>query len=138
MIAEGSNVDLATSVVIHVSIPVIDVDCQLAVLGGAAVGTAALEPPSAIFMAVAMVTAHTSHYMVYWTHEQKRQVKGVLIDGPEAVIESSNMLAGEVPAPIFMVVAMVTLDSIESLIRMAVNIEVVIEPVLPSSHSTEH
>ena len=69
VIAEGSNVDLATSVVIHVGIPVVDEACQLAVLGGAAAGTAALEPPSAIFMVVAMVTAHTSHYVVYWTHE---------------------------------------------------------------------
>ena len=54
------------------------------------------------------------------------------------MIESSDMLAEEVPAPIFMVVAMVTPDSIESLISMAVNIQVVIKPVLPPSHSTEY
>ncbi len=138
MVTQSTSDDLG-AVEIHITIPAIDVTSHLAILGLVIRCMTTLEPPATIFTTIVMVTAHTSHYIICGTHEEERNIKIVLVTGPMTGREwvSHNILTHKMEATIFTTIVMVTLDSINCLLVVAVNIEITIEVVLVSIHSIE-
>ena len=115
MVAKSTNKD-RVSMVIHRRIPFVDVTSQSAILGFVATSTATLEPPPTILIMIVVVTAHSCHHRVGCTPEVDGLVPVVLVSCPIAMgIPGYNILTLEVPTAILMMIAVITLNTINSL-----------------------
>ncbi len=92
---------------IHYPIPVVDVARPSAILGFVATSTATLELPPTILPVIVMVTAHSCHHIVGWTHEQEGLVKPIHVSLYTAMGEwrGYNILTHEVPTAILIIIA---------------------------------
>ena len=141
MVAVGTNKDSAvTGIVVHVSIPVIDVASPCTAPCVITIGSATSEPPPTILPTVVMVADDACHHIVGYALKPKRVVKRILISSPVAVREwnRDNFLALKVPTTIFSMVVMITLHTKESLLLRALEVQGFIKVILIPSDGTDY
>ena len=137
MVAISTNKD-GVRMVIHRRIPLVDVASHSAILGFVAISTATLKLPSTILLFIVMVTAYSCHHIVDVTPVVEGLVPVVHVSCPIAMGEwrGYNILTLEVPTAILTTIAVITLNTINSLV-VAIHEKVAIEIILVSSYSIE-
>ncbi len=138
MVATSSSQESIFFAVVHPTIKVVHIACQVTIFSRIPIGFAAFESPSTIFVTIMMITIHTCQQVIGWTLEINGLIKIIDIARPGAIVKLRNSFsARELIASVFTMVVMIALYSKNGLSKRTVNMKWLIKVILVTIHSID-